>query len=145
MPAPVICYGDLRMLWNLVAIISLSLTFPSGFFENILHVLNHFGSVYGDDDVSFIKIQAFCRLKGERTLVALSYNRNGGIKVPGSSLVGFAFFFSCLSFSFFFFLIYIYIFYHSYHENNCLSREYESFFNNSGQNIVTAYGRDINK
>ena len=105
MPAPVICYGDLRMLWNLVAIISLSLTFPSGFFENILHVLNHFGSVYGDDDIGFIKIQAFCRLKGERTVVVLSYNRNVGIKVPGSSLVGLAFFFFPLSFSFFFFLI----------------------------------------
>ena len=74
-----------------------------------MHVLNHFGSVYGDDDVSFIKIQAFCRLKGERTLVALSYNRNGGIKVPGSSLVGFAFFFFLLViFLLFLFNIYIY-------------------------------------
>ena len=77
--------------------------------------------------------------------MALWYNRGGGIKVPGSSLVGLAFFFfPCLSFSFFFFLI-LFFFYHSYHENNCLSREYESFFNNSGQNIVTAYGRDMNK
>ena len=77
--------------------------------------------------------------------MALWYNRNGGIKVPGSSLVGLAFFFSLLViFLLFLFNIYIF-FYHSYHENNCLSREYESFFNNSGQNIVTAYGRDMNK
>ena len=34
--------------------------------------------------------------KGERTFVALWYNRNGGIKVPGSSLVGLGFFFSLL-------------------------------------------------
>ena len=108
-----------------------------------MHVLNHFGSVYGDDDIGFIKIQAFCRLKGERTVVVLSYNRNVGIKVPGSSLVGLAFFFSLVIFLLF--LFNIIFFYHSYQKNNCLSREYESFFNNRGQNIVTAYGRDINK
>ena len=45
------------------------------------------------------------------------------------------------SFSF----IIITFFYHSYHKNNCLSRKDESFFNNRGQNIVTAYDRDINK
>ena len=70
-----------------------------------MHVLNHFGSVYGDDDIGFIKIQAFCRLKGERTVVVLSYNRNVGIKVPGSSLVGLAFFFSLVIFLLFLFNI----------------------------------------
>ena len=30
-------------------------------------------------------------------------------------------------------------------KNNCLSRKDESFFNNRGHNIVTAYDRDINK
>ena len=30
------------------------ITLTSGFFEHILHVLNHFGSVHGDDNVSFI-------------------------------------------------------------------------------------------
>ena len=53
--------------------------------------------------------------------------------------------FFSLSFSFFFFYYYCYFFYHSYHKNNCLSRKDESFFNNRGQNIVTAYDRDINK
>ena len=74
-----------------------------------MHVLNHFGSVYGDDDIGFIKIQAFCRLKGERTVVVLSYNRNVGIKVPGSSLVGLAFFFSLVIFLLFLFNIIFFI------------------------------------
>ena len=43
------------------------------------------------------------------------------------------------------FLLLLFFFYHSYHKNNCLSRKDESFFNNRGQNIVTAYDRDINK
>ena len=30
---------------------------------NILHVLNLFGSVYSEDDVSVIEIKAFCRVK----------------------------------------------------------------------------------
>ena len=51
--------------------------------------------------------------------------------------------FFSLSFSFFF--CYYYFFYHSFYKNNCLSRKDESFFNNRGQNIVTAYDRDINK
>lgn len=43
--------------------------------------------------------------------MALSYNRNGGKKVPRSSLVGFAFFFSLLViFLLFLFNIYIYFF-----------------------------------
>ena len=28
-----------------------------------MHVLNHSGSVYGDDDVSLIQIKAFCSIK----------------------------------------------------------------------------------
>ena len=74
-----------------------------------MHVLNHFGSVYGDDDIGFIKIQAFYRLKGERTVVVLSYNRHVGIKVPGSSLVGLAFFFSLVIFLLFLFNIIFFI------------------------------------
>lgn len=42
--------------------------------------------------------------------MALWYNRNGGIKVPGSSLVGLAFFFSLLVI-FLLFLFNIYIFF----------------------------------
>ena len=54
----------------------ISLTFPSGVFaENILHVLNLFGSVYGEDDVSFIEIKAFCRVKArEPSSVSCGYN-----------------------------------------------------------------------
>ena len=65
-----------------------------------------------------------------------------GANVPGSSLVGQAFFFPCLFPSFSFIIIF---FYHSYHKNNCLSRKDESFLNNRGQNIVREYDRDINK
>ena len=51
--------------------------------------------------------------------------------------------FISLSFPSFSFLLLF--FYHSYHKNNFFSRKDESFFNNRGQNIVTAYDRDINK
>ena len=53
--------------------------------------------------------------------------------------------FFSLSFPSLSFIIIVIFFYHSYHKNNCLSRKDESFFNNRGQNIVTAYDRDINK
>ena len=55
--------------------------------------------------------------------------------------------FACLfpSFPFIIIIIIIIIFCHSYHRNNCSSRKDESFSNNRGQNIVTAYDRDINK
>ena len=76
--------------------------------------------------------------------MALRSNRGVGIKVPGSSLVRHALF--SLSFSpfYLFFLLLLLFFYHSYHKNNCLSRKDESFFRNRGQNMVTAYDRDIN-
>ena len=51
-------------------------------------------------------------------------------------------FFPCLFPSFSFIIIF---FYHSYHKNNCLSHKGESFFNNRGQNIITAYDRDIHR
>ena len=46
-----------------------------------------------------------------------------------------------------FFLLFLLslFFYHSYHKNNCLRHKDQSFFNNRGQNIVTAYDSDINK
>ena len=56
--------------------------------------------------------------------------------------------FACLFPSFPFIIIIIIIiiiFCHSYHRNNCSSRKDESFSNNRGQNIVTAYDKDINK
>ena len=46
----------------LVVIIKSITYLPSGFFEHLLHVLKHFGTVHCDDDVSFISIKAFCRV-----------------------------------------------------------------------------------
>ena len=51
-------------------------------------------------------------------------------------------FFPCLFPSFSFIIIFVY---QSCHKNNVLSRKDESFFNNRGQKIVTAYDRRINK
>ena len=46
---------EFPLQYLVVIVKSIRLTFPSGFFaENILHVLNLFGSVYGEDEVSFI-------------------------------------------------------------------------------------------
>ena len=54
-------------LQYLVVIVKSINTFPSGFFaENILHVLNLLGSVYGEDDEK----QSFLQCEGESALVA---------------------------------------------------------------------------
>ena len=42
------------------------LSIPSGFSaENSLHVLNHIGNVYGDDDVSLFKSKLFAEVRCE--------------------------------------------------------------------------------
>ena len=143
MPTPVICYGDLGMLWNFLCSIYLVVIIKS--------ITNYLSFRFLWKYFACFKPLRKCLRWWWRQFYLNKSFFRVKVREPSWSQVRVSSDMRCfsLSFSFFFFYYYYYYYYyyfcHSDHKNNCLGRKDESFFNNRGQNMVTAYDRDINK